>query len=110
MREAIARLLEAEPDLTVVGHAAGGRGALAQIGDLSPGVVLMDGNMRLLDTLLAIRWIHDWHPLVRVVVLSRQDEHAWVQAVAKAGALAYVPRSTSPDGLFAAIRAASGSA
>jgi DNA-binding NarL/FixJ family response regulator len=106
VREAIARLLGAEPDLAVVGQAENGRVALDCVAALTPDVVIMDVNMPILDGIQAIRHLRADFPAVRVVALSMHEEQDSGTAMREAGAVAYVSKSAAPGDLLTAIREA----
>lgn len=55
VRAGFAALLDAEPDITVLGEAADGREAVAVVRDRRPDVVLMDVRMPVLDGIAATR-------------------------------------------------------
>ncbi len=63
-------VLDAEPDLEVVGEAADGEQALREVAAHEPDVVLMDVRMPRTDGIAATRRIVDAHPATRVLVLS----------------------------------------
>lgn len=69
-RRRLARLLEMERDMEVVGEAADGREALEQARHLHPDVVLMDFRMSGMDGLTAGRQIVQEHPSVKVIILT----------------------------------------
>lgn len=70
MRQGMRRLLEAEPDLEVVGEATNGLEVQQMARDLQPSVVLMDVSMTLVDGISATRQLVREHPWVRVVMLT----------------------------------------
>ena len=87
VRESLARVLQAEPDLEVVGQAADGEQALQLARQLRPHFVLMDINMPRLDGIEATTAIRHELPCVRVLGLSTHvdDEHR--TAMIRAGAV-----------------------
>ncbi|HSB77980.1 MAG TPA: CheR family methyltransferase [Candidatus Methylomirabilis sp.] len=104
VRQALARLLRAEPDLAVVGEASTGTAAVALAGEVSPDVVLMDINMPEMNGIEATRAIHGAFPAMRVIGLSMFDRGDQEAAMRDAGAEAYVSKSAPAEVLFAAIR------
>jgi DNA-binding NarL/FixJ family response regulator len=99
-------VLEAEPDLTVVGEAADGAAAVDMIGDLRPDVVLMDVRMPRMDGLEATRRIVAQHPRVRIVVLTTFDLDEYAFAALRAGASGFLLKDAHAHELTAAIRSA----
>jgi DNA-binding NarL/FixJ family response regulator len=111
VRRGLLAFLQSEPDLDVVGDAAGGAEALELLDRLGPDgalpdVVVMDLQMRPVDGIESTRMIRDRHPGVQVVALSSFDESERVRAVLEAGASGYVLKDSDADDVAAAIRAA----
>ena len=105
-REGLRLLLQAEEEIEVVGEAANGRLAVAEVARLQPDVVLMDLAMPLLNGMEAIRRITLKAPLVRVLVLSSYSDDQHVQQALDAGATGYVTKETASRELVRAIRSA----
>ena len=105
-RESLALLLNAQPNLEVVGEAANGQAALQQAATLQPHVVLMDLRMPVLDGVAATRQLRAGHPSVQVIALTTFDDDADVFAALRAGAIGYLLKDVSGETLFAAVRAA----
>jgi DNA-binding NarL/FixJ family response regulator len=98
-------ILDAEPDLSVVGEAADGREALHQNHELQPDVVLMDIRMPNMDGLEAARRIIAGSP-ARVLILTTFDADEYVYGALHAGASGFMLKDAPPDQLVAAVRAA----
>jgi DNA-binding NarL/FixJ family response regulator len=105
-RESLALLLGGQPDLLVVGEAANGEAALAQVAAARPQVVLMDLRMPILDGVAATRRLGAEHPDVQVIALTTFDDDEDVFAALRAGALGYLLKDVSGVTLFDAVRAA----
>lgn len=106
VRHGLRLLLQAEPDLTVVGEAADGRATLALVETLSPNVLLLDLAMPGPGGLSVCRQVTERMPTVRVVVLSMYDAEPYVQEALRCGAAAYVLKSARPAEIVTAIREA----
>jgi DNA-binding NarL/FixJ family response regulator len=106
LRTGFRMILEAEPDLEVVGEAADGRAAVQAVDMHHPDVVVMDLRMPVLDGVEATRQIIGRHPDVRVVVLTTFDLDEYVYASLRAGASAFLLKDAKEDQLVAAIRVA----
>ncbi len=106
MRVSLARLLESEPDLAVVGQAGDGRAAVALAVETRPDLVLMDVRMPMLDGIEATAEICRDPALVstRVLVLSMFDLDEYVYAALKAGASGFLLKDATPDRLLDGIR------
>lgn len=106
VREGIRGYLNTIPDIQVVGEASTGEEAVRLVGDLSPDVVLMDLSMPSMGGVEATRHIRKINPHSQVVVLTSFHEDAHIFPAIKAGALSYLLKDVSADGLVEAIRAA----
>jgi DNA-binding NarL/FixJ family response regulator len=99
-------VLDAEPDIEVVGEAADGLQAVEQAGRLRPDVVLMDIRMPNLDGVQATRRLAGPGVAdpVAVLVLTTYDVDEYVFAALRAGACGFLLKHTSPEGLVEAVR------
>ena len=105
MRQALKKLLEAAPGLTVVGEAKDGREAVARTKKLRPDMVVIDITMPRMNGILAMRRILSTCPDTKIIALSmHSDEQSVLQAL-KAGALGYVEKGADQSELVSAIRA-----
>jgi DNA-binding NarL/FixJ family response regulator len=107
VRAGLARILEGEPDLHVVGQAADGQSALEVARSVRPDVVLMDIRMPRLDGIAATReLVADAQP-VRVVMLTTFDLDEYVYESLRVGASGFVLKDAPADEIVRAVRAAS---
>ncbi|WP_432809475.1 response regulator transcription factor [Pantanalinema sp. GBBB05] len=105
IRQGLKSLLEAKPDLEVVGEAENGQQAIAQVEALQPDVVLMDVRMPIMDGVAATRRICQQFSDIKVLVLTTFDDDDYVSQAIRAGAQGYLLKDTHSDDLAAAIRA-----
>ncbi|HEY0607361.1 MAG TPA: response regulator transcription factor [Herpetosiphonaceae bacterium] len=98
-------LLDRHPEVVVVGEAATGLEALAVVAQVQPDVVLMDGQMPLLDGIAATQQLRVAYPDVQMVLLSGGDDAAAVCDGLRAGAAGYLLKTTQLDRLVGAFRA-----
>ncbi|KIF66478.1 LuxR family transcriptional regulator [Streptomyces sp. AcH 505] len=107
VRAGFRALLDAQPDIEVVGEAADGEAALRAVRELRPDVVLMDIRMPVLDGLAATRRITEDTPLdgVRVVMLTTFELDEYVFEAIRSGASGFLVKDTEPDELLRAVRA-----
>jgi DNA-binding NarL/FixJ family response regulator len=104
-------ILDAQPDMTVVGEAADGAAAVALVRDLHPDVVLMDVRMPGMDGIQATRHITESADDTRVLILTTFDLDEYAYAGLRAGASGFLLKDVPPTDLLTAIRAvASGDA
>lgn len=106
VRDGLRMILEAQPDVDVVGEASDGREAVEKAHELSPGVVLMDIAMPGMSGLEATVVIKKELPDVQVVVLTMHEDSQYFFEVLRAGASGYVLKGASSADLLAAVRAA----
>lgn len=105
LREGIAALIQAEKDMLVVGEASNGREAIEKFRSLRPDVTLMDLQMPIMNGMDAIVGIRQEDPQARIVVLTTYGGDVLARRALKAGASAYIVKSTIRRDLLEAIRA-----
>lgn len=104
IRRGLKLLLQAEPDLQVVGEADNGEKALQQVETLQPDVVLMDIHMPVMDGVTATNLICQQFPQAKVLVLTTFDEDDYVAEALRCGAMGYLLKDMPSEELAAAIR------
>lgn len=104
-REGLRALFSALPDIEVVGEAANGAAAVAQVSTLQPDVVLMDINMPDLNGIEATRQILASQPGMGIIMVTMLEDDASVFAAMRAGARGYVLKGAHHDEILQAIRA-----
>ncbi|HEY5224804.1 MAG TPA: response regulator transcription factor [Microbacteriaceae bacterium] len=97
-------VLDAEPDLRVVGEASDGREAIARAAALHPDIVLMDVRMPGLDGIAATRQIVAELADTRVIVLTTFDLDEYAFGGLRAGASGFLLKDARPAELLSAIR------
>lgn len=105
VRAGLRMLLNAQPDMEVVGEAADGREAIEQAETLCPDVVLLDLTMPGLGGLSALGVIKEKAPGTKVLVLTMHDDEGYLRQVLGAGGSGYVVKKAADMELLAAIRA-----
>lgn len=104
VRSGVRQLLEAKPDIKVVGEARDGSETLALIETLRPHIVLMDIAMPVMDGLKATRLIKERWPNTSILVLTMLHQDEYFFEMLKAGASGYVLKVAGASELIEAIR------
>ncbi len=106
IREGLAIILGAQPDISVVGHAADGQEAIEQARRLQPDVIMMDIKMPRLNGIQATRQIKEALPATQIIILTTYAEDELVFEGIRAGALGYLLKDITRDKLAEAVRGA----
>jgi two-component system response regulator NreC len=104
LRQALRSLLEAQPNLEVIGEAMNGRDAVEVAERLMPDVVLMDMVMPGLNGIEATRQILKRSPGTRVLILTAYLEDERLLQALRSGASGYVVKNSDLDELLLAIQ------
>lgn len=104
LRAGLRALLNAEPDISVVGEAENGEEAVRLAQRIKPDVVVMDISMPVKDGLAATREITASLPGTRVLVLTMHAEEQYLLKVLEAGGSGYVLKRSADTELMEAIR------
>ena len=104
VREGLRMLLEATPDIAVVGEAENGRAAISLCKELEPDIVVMDITMPFLNGIEATRTIAKSLSGTRVIILSMYPDEEYVFEALNAGASGFLVKQTASDDLLKAVR------
>ena len=104
-RSGLARLLQEEPRITLVGEAANGREAVEKAAASKADVVLMDLKMPGMDGVESTAKITADQPGVKVLILSTFDADSYVLQALRAGACGYVLKDAQPAAIVSSIMA-----
>jgi DNA-binding NarL/FixJ family response regulator len=111
VRSGFRLIVDARPDLEVVGEAEDGEQAVALVEELDPDVILLDVRMPNLDGIEATKRIVDSGSGTRILVLTTFDLDEYVYGAIRAGASGFLLKDVRPNELVDAIRVvASGNA
>jgi DNA-binding NarL/FixJ family response regulator len=104
VRVGLRKILEAEPETSVLGEAGDGEDAVAEARRLRPDVVLMDIRMPVLDGIEATRRIVRSQPGTRVLILTTFGLDTYVYDALRAGASGFMLKDAPPEEIAAAVR------
>jgi DNA-binding NarL/FixJ family response regulator len=104
LRMGFRMVIDAEPDLSVIGEAGDGAEALALVRQLRPDIVLMDVRMPGMDGIEATSRIVQAHPEAKIIILTTFDLDDYAFAGLRAGASGFLLKDVLPAELLASIR------
>ena len=104
LRAGLRMLINAQPDMEVVGEASSGEEALRLAREVTPDVVLMDLTMPGAGGIAATAQLRRQCPKARVLALTMHDDPAYLRSVLAAGASGYLVKQAADSELLSAIR------
>ena len=105
MRDGVQMVLEAQPDLHVIGTADNGAEAVDLVDTLRPDIAVLDIAMPNTNGLAAAREIRQRAPATKIIFLSMHEGEEYLKEALRAGAAGYVLKRAAATDLVAAIRA-----
>jgi DNA-binding NarL/FixJ family response regulator len=104
VREGLKALVNAQPDMHVVGEADNGRAACRRAQELKPDVVVMDMSMPEMNGAEATERLKQECPEVKVLALTVYEDNGYLRKMIEAGASGYVLKRVVTEELVRAIR------
>lgn len=104
LRAGLKMMLNAQPDMEIVGEAQDGRQSIAEAQRLQPDVVLMDITMPDINGIEATKQIKKLLPDTRVLVLTMHEHDEYVFQALRAGASGYMLKEAAATDLITALR------
>ena len=104
VREGLRQLVNAQPDMRVVGEAGDGAAACKAARELDPDVLVMDLSMPVLDGAEATLQVRRECPNVRVLALTVHEERQYLTQLLRAGASGFVLKRAAASELVRAVR------
>lgn len=104
LRAGLKALLNAEPDMEVIGETGGEGDCLSHIVSRNPDVVLLDINMPYCNGLKILSELRQKLPQTRVLMLTMHDDAQYLRQVLAAGGAGYVLKEAADTELLTAIR------
>lgn len=105
VREGTKLILSMVPDLEVIGGAGDGREALQEIEQLKPDLAILDISMPGMTGIEVTHSLRRYHPEIKIIILSRHDNHEYLDQLMKEGIHGYVLKDDAGDDLVRAIQA-----
>ncbi len=105
LREGLRALLDAAPEIMVIGEAADGHEAVQMTNQLLPDVVLIDLSMPRMNGTEAIELIRKRNPSIKIIALTVHRTEEYVRATLDAGANGYVLKDDTRNELISSINA-----
>jgi DNA-binding NarL/FixJ family response regulator len=107
-RRGLEMVLEAEPDIELVGEASDGEEAVLRAGESTPDVILMDIRMPRSSGIEACRALKELVPSAKIVMLTISDEEEDLFEAIRAGASGYLLKDIPLDEVAGTVRAVNG--
>lgn len=104
VREGLTLLINAQPDMEVVGHASDGAMAVQLVLECRPDLVVMDASMPGVDGIHATEQIRQTDPEIQVIALTRHNEPGYVRQLLQAGTRGYILKQADTAELLNAVR------
>jgi DNA-binding NarL/FixJ family response regulator len=108
VREGLKALVNAQPDMRVIGEAGNGEEACRVVMELSPDVLVMDLSMPVLGGADATIRVKRDCPSVKILALTVHEERQYLSQLLRAGASGYVLKRAAPAELVRAVRTVAG--
>jgi DNA-binding NarL/FixJ family response regulator len=105
VRDGLRFLLQAQPDIQVIGDASNGRDAMLRVPELCPDVVVMDIAMPELNGIESTRRLAEISPGTRVIILSMHSTSEHIFRALQAGAWGYLLKESAGVEVADAVRA-----
>ena len=108
VREGLKALINAQPDMIVIGEAGDGQTAWQQARECQPDVVIMDITMPELNGVQATVQLKRASPTIKILALSVHEDTSYLRQLLSAGAAGYILKHAAADDLIQAIRMIAG--
>ncbi|HEX8028147.1 MAG TPA: response regulator transcription factor [Vicinamibacterales bacterium] len=104
VREGLCMVLNAQPDMEVVGTARDGSEVIERTETMTPDVIVMDISMPGLNGLAATTKLVERRPNIKILTLTRHADRTYLKLLLDAGATGYLLKQSSPSELVNAVR------
>jgi len=106
VRQGLARLLEEQQDLKIVGEATNGQAVVDKALELVPDIIIMDIAMPLLNGIEAAKRVRKSLPDCKILILSMYSHEHYIHQLLETGISGYLLKDSSGQDIIKAIRAA----
>ncbi|NOT76060.1 MAG: response regulator transcription factor [Cyclobacteriaceae bacterium] len=107
IREGVKSMVENTEDLSVIGSVSSGEDSINEVRENRPDIILMDIMMGGMTGIEATRWIKEFDPTIKIILLTMEISKEYVSAGIKSGVDGYLPKDVDRDTLLDAIRTVS---
>jgi DNA-binding NarL/FixJ family response regulator len=104
LRDALAGILAAEPDMEVVGAASDGEAIVELVRTQAPDVLVLDIALPGMSGIVVAQRLREMQASVKILALSAYDSRRFVEEMMRAGAVGYITKSNAATDLTRAIR------
>lgn len=104
IRDGIKSMLENTVDIEVIGSVSSGEESINATRQNRPDVILMDIMMRGMTGIEATRWIKEFDPTIKIVLVTMEISKEYVSAGIKSGVDGYLPKDVDKETLLEAVR------
>ena len=106
VRQGLARMLEEQPDLKVIGEATNGQKAVDKVLALKPDVAILDISMPRMNGIEAAKRIRKHLPETKIIILSMYSHEHYIDELLETGVSGYLLKDSSGRDIVKAIHAA----
>ena len=106
VRQGLARLLEEQPDLKIIGEAINGQAVVDKALELVPDIIIMDIAMPLLNGIEAAKRVRKSLPDCKILILSMYSHEHYIHQLLETGISGYLLKDSSGQDIIKAIKAA----
>jgi two-component system response regulator NreC len=106
VRQGLARMLEEQPDLKVIGEATNGQDAVEKALELKPDIAILDIAMPRMNGIEAAKRIRKRLPDTKIIILSMYSHEHYIEELLETGVSGYLLKDSSGRDIIKAIHAA----
>jgi DNA-binding NarL/FixJ family response regulator len=108
IREGLQSMMLNLPDIHVIGSVASGEDAINESRRNKPDVILMDIMMGGMNGIEATRWIKEFDPSIKIILVTKEISKEYVSAGIKSGVDGYLPKDVTKETVIEAVRTVHG--